>query len=908
MTEGHLIMKNLKTIIILFGIFLIWATLAGGIHLYIESLWFDSLGYWEVFSTFVFSRFRFFLLGTAVAFGFLALNLWLSSRKVMGSFWFRPEWNEIAQKGIRFIFWLAGLGISILAGVAVQANWMKLLQYLHQTQAGISDPIFGQDIGFYFFSLPVWNLALNYLLVIAGVALLLVGVNYVIHGHLGYRDGLQFTMGAKVHMTLLLALILLLIAARFWLSRFDLLYSRTGAVFGAGHTDLNAWLPCYWILTVLALVTALALLISTAAKTIRPVALAAISFGVSYLVLSFYPSVIQTFVVSPNELQKETPFIQHNIRSTLHAYKLDDIEVHDFTASRPLTQTDLQRNQGTLRNVRLWDWRPLKNAYDQLQSIRLYYEFEDADVDRYIIENQYRQVMLSVRELDFSRISETAQNWINKHFQYTHGQGLCLSPVNEVTAEGLPEFFIKDIPPRSSVDLQIDRPEIYFGEKTSYPIFVRTALEEFDYPIGDQNATTTYMEDRGLPINSAFMRLLLSWELGIYQILFTDNFTDESRVLLHRDIRDRINRLAPFLLYDRDPYPVIHEGRLLWILDGYTVTDRYPYSEPFPDRHSGRYNYIRNSVKVVVDAYLGDVTFFISDPSDLLIQVYARIFPDMFKPIEQMPTKLREHIRYPVDFFDVQRYMFRQYHMKDPTVFYNQEDSWEIPTEIYGGNEQLMDSYYVIMSLPGESREEFILLIPYTPRNKNNMVAWLAARSDGEHYGKLVLYQFPKQELTYGPMQIEARVDQNPEISQLITLWGQKGSQVIRGNLLVIPIEESLLYIEPLYLQAEKSEIPELTRIIVVYKNQVALGETLQEALAKAILQSPQRRVEQAASLTESPALPHLLSQDIEELITSALEYYRASQEYLKQGNWSAYGEEQKKLGDVLRQLQERSP
>lgn len=901
-------MKHFKTTFAFLIIFLVWASLAGGIHVYIESLWFGSLGYWDVFFTFVFSRFKFFLLAAISAFALLAFNLWLSSRRSLGSFWFRPELSEIAQKGTRVIFYLAALGLSALAGVAIQANWMTILQYLHQAPTGSVDPIFGRDLSFYFFSLPVWKLAVNYFLAISVASSLLVGVNYVIHGHLGYRNGIQLTAGARIHLTVLLALILVLISARFWMARFDILYNSDGAVFGAGYVDLYAWIPCYWILAVLSLLTALALLFSTAAKSIRPVGIAAISFGLAYLLLSFYPYVIQTFVVAPNELQKETPFIRLNIESTLRAYKLDDTEVHEFATSRILSESDLQRNQGTLRNIRLWDWRPLKNAYDQLQSIRLYYEFEDADVDRYIIENQYRQVMLSVRELDFGKISPSAQNWINKHFQYTHGQGLCLSPVNEVTAEGLPEFFIKDIPPRSTVDLHIERPEIYFGEKTTYPIFVRTALEEFDYPLGDQNATTTYRLDRGLPINSAFMRLLMSWELGIYQILFTDYFTDDSRVLLHREVRDRITRLAPFLIYDRDPYAVILEGGLVWILDGYTVTDRYPYSEPYPDRNTGQYNYIRNSVKVVVNAYSGDVTFFISDPSDPIVQVYSRIFPNMFKPLDEMPPTLRSHIRYPVDFFDVQRSMFARYHMKDPTVFYNQEDLWDIPTEIYGGHEQLMESYYVIMSLPEESQEEFILLIPYTPKNKNNMVAWLAARSDGDNYGKLVLYQFPKQELTYGPMQIEARIDQNPDISQLITLWGQKGSQVIRGNLLVIPIEESLLYIEPLYLQAEKSEIPELTRIIAVYQNQVALGETLEEALAEAILRSPRRRIESSLPLPQPSDLPELPQQSIQALIDRAQEYYQTSQRYLREGNWAAYGKEQQKLGEILNRLEQHSP
>jgi uncharacterized membrane protein (UPF0182 family) len=404
------------------------------------------------------------------------------------------------------------------------------------------------------------------------------------------------------------------------------------------------------------------------------------------------------------------------------------------------------------------------------------------------------------------------------------------------------------------------------------------------------------------------MRLLFSWELGIYQILFTDNFTDDSRVLLHRRIQDRVARLAPFLRYDKDPYPVIDEGRLFWILDAYTVTDRYPYSEPFPDRLSGDFNYMRNSVKVVVDAYLGDVTFYISDPLDPLIQVYSRIFPSVFRSLDGMAPQLRSHIRYPVDFFDVQRHVYGRYHMKDPTVFYNQEDLWEVPSEIYRGNEQLMESYYVIMSLPGASQEEFILMIPFTPRNKNNMVAWLAARSDGEDYGKLVLYQFPKQELTYGPMQIEARIDQNPEISQLITLWSQKGSQVIRGNLLVIPIQESILYVEPLYLQAEKSEIPELTRILVVYENQVALGETLEQALLTAILGDSESRLRPSDTETSpEDQVGRTEESNLRELIRQAMESYLASQTHLREGDWSAYGREQNELGEILERLKTQS-
>ena len=478
---------------------------------------------------------------------------------------------------------------------------------------------------------------------------------------------------------------------------------------------------------------------------------------------------------------------------------------------------------------------------------------------------------------------------------------LCLSPVNEVTSEGLPEFFIKDIPPRSSVDLQVTRPEIYFGEKTDSPVFVKTTMEEFDYPIGDQNAVTTYQADRGLSVGSFFRKLLVAWKLKSYQVLVTENFTEDTRVLLHRRIQERVPRIAPFLRFDNDPYIVIHGGRLFWLLDAYTVSDRYPYSKP----HPAGFNYIRNSVKVVVDAYLGDVNFYIVDTEDPLIQVYARIFPTLFKPLEAMPKGLREHIRYPEDFFHIQRDMFRTYHMRDPMrdprVFYNKEDLWEIPHEIYAGEEQVMESYYVIMSLPGNDQEEFILLTPFTPRNKNNMISWLAARSDGEHYGKLILFQFPKQKLTYGPMQVEARIDQDPDISQLITLWSQKGSQVNRGNLLVIPIEESILYVEPLYLQAEKSEIPALTRIIVVYGNRVAMAETLSDALQAAL--GSTRPLTSVLTDKGAPALPAEVSGASEELTAKALGHFQRSQRFLREGRWAAYGEEQRELEKVLQEL-----
>lgn len=895
---------KLRLSLVLLAAILIWGALSGGISFYIDALWFKSLGFWQVFKLTLIGKAWTFLAGFLVSVLFLSINSALAIRRPQGDFWFRSDFAEFAHKGITQFLKLGLLFAGFFAGGILQARWMTFFKYINQVPTGEADPIFGKDISFYLFSLPVIEVVSSFAIAITVMALLLTGFLYVINGHLGYDGKLRFTSAARVHLTLLSSLAFLTLTFRFWVLRFELLYNTSGAVFGAGYTDLYAWLPCYWLLAALSLITAVLIVASLLFSTLKPAAVTGIIFAVVYLGLNIYPSMIQTFIVAPNELQKETPYIDNNIKATLKAYKLDSIETHEFTPNDSLTMDSLDENEGTFKNIRLWDWRPLENTYEQLQSIRLYYEFEKPDVDRYEIDGEYRQVLFSARELEFSRIADTAQNWINRHFVYTHGQGLCMSPVNEVTSEGLPEFFIQDIPPRSNVDLEITRPEIYFGEKTEHPVFVKTRQEEFDYPMGDKNATCIYEGDRGLPIDSLFMRLIFSWELKLYQILFTDNFTDESRILLHRRINDRIPKIAPFLSYDEDPYLVIHEGRLLWIQDAYTVSDRYPYSEPFPDRRPGALNYIRNSVKIIMDAYLGDVTFYVADDEDPLIRVYDRIFPGMFKSMGEMSPEIRKHVRYPVDLFDIQREVFGKYHMKDPTVFYNQEDVWEIPNEIYMGNEQRMESYYIIMSLPGTKDEDFLLLTPFTPNKKNNMISWMAALSDGDNYGKLVLYQFPKQALTYGPMQVEARIDQNPEISQLITLWGQKGSQVIRGNLLVIPIGDSILYVEPLYLQAEKSEIPELTRVIVVYNNQVTLGESLEEALHEAISNSAPPLV--ADSATSAAVVTTSLADvppEFLKLVEAALGHYLSSQKYMQEGNWTAYGEEQKKLGEKLAEL-----
>ncbi len=896
-------MKRYKGFLFLIVVFFVWFALAGGLDLYVDSLWFDSVGYSQVFSTILGSRFAFWLAGFLISFAVLGFNFFLASRRSRrssGRYWVKQEWVYMFREKTDTLLWLIVVGVSVFIGLVIQTQWTMFLKYYYQAPAQASDPVFGRNISFYFFSLPALEFAVYYGMALIALGIIIGALTYLIHGHLGYvGNKLQFTTGARVHLSILVGIGFLMAGVHFWLKRFELLFNQQKSFFGAGYADLHAWLPAYWILVGLCVITGVLFFLSTITKTLRFVIVTSVGFLIVYLLTNVYPSVIQTFVVEPNELEKESPYIAYNIQGTLEAYNLDKVEVRDFTPKDQLDTKGLEQNRATLRNIRLWDWRPLKDAYEQLQSIRPYYEFTDVDLDRYVINGNYRQVMISARELNFNRIPEQARTWINQYFQYTHGYGVCMSPVNEVTEEGLPEFFVNDIPPRSGAGIKITRPEIYFGEETNYPVFVRTTMKEFDYPMGDQNAFTTYEADRGLAISGFFRRLLFAWQLRSFQILFTQNFTPESRVLLYRNVAERVSKIAPFLTYEDDPYITVVDGKLYWMLDAYTLTRLYPYSEPF----QGKFNYIRNSVKVTIDAYTGDVHFYVADPHDPIINVYQRIFPGVFKPLSEMPAGLRSHVRYPDGLFNIQRQMYRTYHMRDPRVFYNKEDLWEIPTEIYRDNEQVMESYYMIMSLPESKKEEFLLLIPFTPKNKNNMIAWMAALSDGDNYGRLVLYQFPKQELTYGPMQIEARIDQDPNISQLITLWSQKGSQVIRGNLLVIPVNNSLLYVEPLYLQAEKSKIPELTRIIASYGNRVVLEETLQAALEKVVGATALADIAPTAPEAEGPldaASPAAGKQD---LLRQAVQYYEAGQKALKQGDWATYGEEQRKLGEVLRQL-----
>jgi uncharacterized protein len=737
---------------------------------------------------------------------------------------------EILESYLRRLAFPVSVTLALLAGWLGTDRWEMVLKALNPTPFGIRDPLFDQEVAFYVFRLPLWSSLYGWLMwVLILSALAAIAVYVGTRGIQVAPGAVSISRRARGHLLALAALLLLLKAAGYRLAMFDLLFSRRGVAFGAGYADLHAQLPVLKALVVLTGLAAVLCLVTIRLRSWRPLMWSVAALvGVMILGGVAYPGLIQRYQVSPNEIVKEKPYIDFNIRFTRLAYGLDNIEEREFPAEETLTLQDLRQNEATLKNIRLWDTRPLLATYSQLQEIRTYYKFTDIDIDRYLINGEYRQVTLSPRELSAKDLP--SRIWINERLTYTHGYGAVVSPVNRVTREGLPEFWVKDIPPAASTDLRISRPELYFSELATDYVFVKTQAKEFDYPAGDQNVYTAYEGQGGIPLGSVWRKTLFAAHLGDLKLLLSNDLTTESRVLLYRNIRERVQRIAPFFRYDDDPYMVISAaGRIVWLLDGYTVSDRFPYS--MPTRGLG--NYVRNAVKVTVDAYDGTVHFYVADPADPLIRTTARIFPGLLQPLDAMPADLRAHIRYPEGLFRIQAGMYAVYHMRDTQVFYNKEDLWSIPVGHGGGPDQAMEPYYLILRLPGEPKAEFVLLIPFNPSKKDNLSAWLAARSDPPHYGKLVVYNFPKQKLIYGPRQIEARIDQDSFISQQLSLWNQRGSQVIRGNLLVIPIERSLVYVEPLYIAAEKGQLPELKRVIVGFGDRIAMEETLDGALAR---------------------------------------------------------------------------
>ena len=938
---------NIRKSTILLGILAILVIVVVGIvvSIYPEWLWFGNLNFAPVFWTMVLGKYGVATVIWILLFITLSVNLYAAQRLHYVS---ERKITELAGlpvsgRSLNTLILAAILIVSFIIASKGSVQWNMVLSYLNQQSFGSTDPLFGKDIGFYVFSLPFYLFVREQLMIILLFAALVTGIWYIKDGGIQIIGELilaedrptsipKVKISDKVgkHLLILAGILVLLAAWGYHLKVYGVLYSTQGPAFGASYTDVIIKVNAYRLLAVMSLLMCLFILYNAYKLKIKFLLIGAGIWVAAILVLATgLPILVQQFVVKPNELAKESPYIAYNIDLTRQAYNLNNIKEVDFEVNNSLSAEEIKNHDVTIQNIRVWDERPLLQTYRQIQSIRLYYDFNNVDVDRYRISGQYRQVMLAARELVVDQLPPQAQTWVNRHLIYTHGYGLAMSPVNEVTAEGLPQLMIKDVPPSVDINLKIDRPEIYYGEKTTEYILVKTSTQEFDYPKGDKNVYTNYEGQGGVLIDSFMKRLLFAIEFQDPQILFTTYLTPESRIMFNRRIRNRVIAIAPFLAYDTDPYLVVSGGRLLWIQDAYTVSNMYPYSKrsktPFRKREL---NYIRNSVKVVIDAYDGRVAYYMIDTQDPILKTYSKVYPDLFKPLDEMPADLKKHLRYPNDLFEIQVQTYAKYHMQDVQVFYNQEDLWEPPDEIYSDNRQMMKPYYIIIKLPDEDKEEFLLMLPYTPAKKDNMIGWLAARSDLPHYGNLLVYKLSKEKLAYGPMQIEARIDQQTDISRELSLWGQRGSRVIRGNLLAIPVSDSFIYVEPIYLEAEQepqreaqaapppkggqaqkqqparparqgitttAALPELKRIIVALGSRVAMEEKLDQALSRVL------GAQITASVDVSSEVPE--PGGVSDLGEQALKYYNNAKAYLRNGDWAGYGRELQKLENTLIQL-----
>src|ERR1700694_791105 len=886
--------RGLVVLVLLAVLVLVLPTL---VRLAAEWPWFSTLGYGRVFTTRLVAGGLLGLVGGAVSFPFLYANLRFAQRGVAPT----PlvvQLNAAAPAVdvtplVRRLALPAALGLALLFALGASGGWLSVLQFLHRTPFGATDPVFGRDLGYYVFTVPLVGAALALVTALTLLALVAAVALYVLR-----RDVVMFQRNvavepsARLHLAGLIALLFLLAALRVYFVRLPgLLYSTTGPLVGASFADLHATLIGLRIAGLAALASGALVLWGARSKRLaRNTALAvAIYFGVAVLGVTIYPAVVQDLIVPRNELVKETPQLAYHIAATRRAWGLDRVVARDLSGEARLTERDIRANRPTIDNIRLWDRDPLLQTFGQLQEIRTYYDFVSVDDDRYMIDGQYRQVLLSPRELNSASLP--TRTFINERLTFTHGL------VNQVTEEGLPVLFIKNLPPVSSVSLRVTRPEIYFGELTDSWVFARTGQKEFDYASGDENIFTTYQGSGGVRVGSFWRRLVLAAYLRSLKVLLSSDITNDSRAMYVRNIRERARTALPFLLFDADPYIVIDEGgRLRWILDAYTATSRYPYAQPL----ANGINYMRNSVKVVIDAFDGTVTAYLADPADPLVRTFAKVFPGIFQPLDSMPADLRAHLRYPEDLFRVQSDMYGTYHMDEPQIFYHREDQWQKP--VLSRAPERADPFlrHMIMRLPEERQAEFILMAPFTPRGKDNLAAWMVARNDGEHYSQLGVSRFPEQSLAFGPSQIVNRINQETEISRQISLWDQRGSEVIRGNLLVIPIEESLIYVQPLYLRAEGGSIPELKRVVVAHQNRVVMEETLEAGLSRLFGGAVESsRVAAAPGAAAQPDNARAI-----DLARRAAESYRRAVEAQRAGDWARYGEELSQLEELLRQLQ----
>ena len=872
-----------------------------------DYLWFEALSYESVFWRIRLLKVALFLAAFITVFLYFWVNLWIFTaffdiRALVSTLTTQADINPAIAAFIKSSFerkaggqnpghripgalLLFSLAIAFVFGFVHYDRWDTLLLYWWAGHYGQADPIFGRDIGFYLFELPLYELFQNSLIAASLIASILLIVTYSRGGRLtiSWRGGPEAPPRVLWHILSNLALFFVALAWGLYLDRFAILQSTRGAVYGAGFTDVNVLLPGILVATGATLGMAVVYLFYKPMRGGPMVLLVSAGYLLIYfLSVSVVPAAVQSYVVAPNELELETPYLRYNIAFTRNAYQLDRVEERSYRATNEITPAALERNKETIDNIRLWDWRPLSETFRQIQQIRSYYEIGDVDVDRYRFGDATRQVMLAPRELS-NRLPGKVDRWVNRRLQFTHGYGLVMSLTAKKDEEGGPILIVKDIPPRSEAGLTVSNPAIYYGETMSGYQIVSTSIPEFDYPQGDKNVYVSYSGSGGVRLDSYWKRLLFAWHQFDINILITSYTGPQSRIQFRRSIKERVQRVAPFLRLDKDPYLVLTEGRLLWIQDAYTVSSIFPYSEPT----AAGFNYIRNSVKVVVDAYNGDLIFYVIDQEDPVLGVYRRSIPALFRPLNEMPEDLRRHLRYPQDLFQAQVEIYNAYHMTVPQVFYNAEDLWTAPREKYGGEVIQMRPYYVLMKLSGEERLQFLLMTPLTPANRANMIAWMAARNDFPDYGQLIVYKLSKKRLILGPIQVEAKIDQDTLISQRLSLWDQRGSRVIRGNLLVIPIEQSFLYVEPVYLIAEDSAIPQLKRIIVSDGERLAMKPSLEEAIS-VIYGTDERLPSETPISVDTDRAP------------KARAALKAAEGALRTGDWEGFGNAMQKLKNLF--------
>lgn len=903
--KGGFTKGRIAILIVILALIVIFLIIVPFAKFYTDALWYNHVGFQNLFYKTLVAKILSVLIFGLFFFALLYGNIFLARRlspeqefKLEGSPLeavvekARGAWKKAVSIGLVIFALVAAL----IAGLGWGGKWDVILKWVNHSAFSTVDPVFHKNIGYYTFSYPFYRALVDWLIGVLLFVLIVTAVIYFFEGGIRLKKSWDmFAPHVLAHLSVLLGAIFVLKAWSYRLNMYELLFSKRGVVYGVGYTDAHARIPAFWILLVLALVIAVAFIINIRLKSWLLPLIAIGSIVVVALVAgTIVPAIVQSYVVKPSERAKEKSYIKREINATRGAYDINKVASTQYPAVQSLDLAAIQRNGATIRNIRLWDPRPLLNTNEQLQAIRQYYKFNDVGVDRYVVNGDFRQMMISAREMVQAQLPAAARTWVNNTLVYTHGFGAVMNPGNDVTLEGNPNYLVSDIPPKGPTNLQIAQPQIYFGQLSNDYVVTDTTEPEFDYPAKDKEVHTLYKGDGGVRVNSFWRKLLYTIRFRDINLLLSGQVRDASQIMYYRQIEDRLSKCAPFLKHDSDPYMVLSDsGKLYWIMDCYATTDKYPYSQPT----EGVGNYVRNSVKAVIDAYNGSVKLYVFDPNDPVIQTYQKIFPQIFTSRDQMPLELVRHIRYPEDIYIAQSNILRTFHMTNPDQFYNKEDEWDFASESVDGQPQPMPPFYVILRIPGEAREEMVLLLPFTPHSKQNMIAWLGARMDPGHYGEMINFVFPSGKLVYGPEQIEGRIDQDPVISQQLSLWKQAGSEVIRGNLLIIPIEGSLLYVEPLYLQATNLKIPQVKRVVVVYGQRVVMDPTLDGALAQIFAGAPAAA---AAAAQQAQAQPPPTQANLSQ---QALDLYNKAVAAQKAGDWATYGQLLNQLNDVLKQL-----